>query len=498
MGFWDDLKSKFKKKLFPAKNTEEEIEELPFYVPINQGTLETAKDNSEKLTSEIEFSHDVDGIEDSLFEDCGFVVMVTNATERPIPRNNEPRIDREAQANQPFDLQDYIDNIHPSIKDLVYVEKQRPTDWEDEDPGAIYLNLKVRQPEKYDHTASLGYYPSYTHISPGQRFLYLKFLSNPFSEDEQGEKYEIGYVFMLLYSLERRLYDGDYLSAFDVIDKLMDIYDHPSFRYYANRAIFFTCVNRGDDEPLKKLICKHGCDKLSFSLYSFLYLKRVLCEKFTVTDFYQNKKYFGEEGAFTSKKEDEYIESLRNKMILVFGSDEIDLEVLYEDALLLPRKSHEYCYENAMLRERKIEIVDMEGVPIFRDGCIFCLQEANKDFKKPKWSKPTISKEHEIYKHHGCQLDEYEELFYRMLVEYSESKTDYTIKDVYLKRIGENIIEFGLSYHTLGRINFVGAEKKVSVMNGRKQEWIGKESVYEALEIIPIWVDAAIGRELRR
>ena len=62
----------------------------------------------------------------------------------------------------------------------------------------IPRKLKVSNTENYDH---IGYWPSYSELNPGQRGIFLKWLS----EGKNDTTIDIGYVFIYFYGLEYRV-----------------------------------------------------------------------------------------------------------------------------------------------------------------------------------------------------------------------------------------------------------------------------------------------------
>lgn len=74
--------------------------------------------------------------------------------------------------------------------------------YSDEEPSALYTEYKIVKPI----TAVVGkvpHYPRYRALNPHQRYRYIQFLMNPYTETD------IGYCYLLLYCLERRLSEGD-------------------------------------------------------------------------------------------------------------------------------------------------------------------------------------------------------------------------------------------------------------------------------------------------
>ena len=73
-----------------------------------------------------------------------------------------------------------------------------------EEPSAIVMSLPVA--DEADHPANdLGYYPSYSYITPGQRRAYLEWLAKGRTDEDPGCR-ALGYLFLFFYGLERRVF----------------------------------------------------------------------------------------------------------------------------------------------------------------------------------------------------------------------------------------------------------------------------------------------------
>lgn len=122
----------------------------------------------------------------------------------------------------------------------LYVGKSMPgPNTSDNDPALIVPTLRV-DTKRPDYAGdSMGYWPSYSEISPGCRAAYLAWLAGGRSAPQAP----LGYVFLYFYGLERRiLIDAQHSAAaaaevpalLDEIRRLFDIYGHNySFRNYA-------------------------------------------------------------------------------------------------------------------------------------------------------------------------------------------------------------------------------------------------------------------------
>jgi uncharacterized tellurite resistance protein B-like protein len=111
------------------------------------------------------------------------------------------------------------------------------------DPSLIVPSLPVdlRRPDV--HGESMGYWPSYSQISPAARGAYLRWLAGGRTDPHAY----IGYVFLYFYGIERRLLvdskrtplaEAEHAAMINEVRRLLSIYHHNgSFRGYAQRLL---------------------------------------------------------------------------------------------------------------------------------------------------------------------------------------------------------------------------------------------------------------------
>jgi hypothetical protein len=116
-----------------------------------------------------------------------------------------------------------------------------------DEPSLIYIGLPTDKPADESVIPRPPYFPSYRELTPEQRWIYAKLLTNPYNTD-----IDIGYVFILYYGLERHLLQGDFHSAFNVILKLRDVHKNKSFQSYSGNALVLTSLikNKGEYIPI--------------------------------------------------------------------------------------------------------------------------------------------------------------------------------------------------------------------------------------------------------
>jgi hypothetical protein len=111
-----------------------------------------------------------------------------------------------------------------------------------DEPSIIYPKLPISVPSDINKVERLPYFPTYVGLTPEQRWVYHKYLSNPYDPD-----IDLGYVFILYYGLERHLISGNLDEAFHVVLKMRDVYNNKSFQSYSANALITSLIfQRGD------------------------------------------------------------------------------------------------------------------------------------------------------------------------------------------------------------------------------------------------------------
>lgn len=144
---------------------------------------------------------------------------------------------------------------------------------EENEPSAIDLSLPLDlSPTENDQTADIGYYPSYERLTPKQRTVYLRWLS------DISKSVPVGYVFIFYYGLERFLFTEKYEAALDMINRLRLFHSNNSLLGYSADAMLVGCLlhNRPD------LIGMIDTSKTSTELY--LYIKGYLAGGLSASD----------------------------------------------------------------------------------------------------------------------------------------------------------------------------------------------------------------------
>jgi len=155
--------------------------------------------------------------------------------------------------------------IHDDLRDLIWIADGKYKNYEqsqdnnnsidingfritisfmnEEEPSLIYTNQKINPTQRIEDIATPPYYPTYSGLTPEQKWVYLNLLANPYNP-----AIDIGFVFILYYGLERHLLLGNFEKAIDVLLKLRDVHTNKSFQSYSANAIILSCMyhKRGD------------------------------------------------------------------------------------------------------------------------------------------------------------------------------------------------------------------------------------------------------------
>lgn len=181
----------------------------------------------------------------------------------------KPEAGVEAFSELPF-------TIPPDVLSLLWI-KNGPlcncTSAQEKEPSAIDLTLPLDlSPSAEDLIADIGYYPSYERLTPKQRTVYLRWLS------DISKSVPVGYVFIFYYGLERFLFTEKYEAALDMINRLRQFHSNHSLLGYSADAMLVGCLlhNRPD------LIGMIDTSKTSTELY--LYIKGYLVGGLSASD----------------------------------------------------------------------------------------------------------------------------------------------------------------------------------------------------------------------
>lgn len=186
------------------------------------------------------------------------------------------------------------------------------------EPSAIGIGDAIRCPYSPDKIERPPYFPSYERLSPEQRWIYLNWLRNIDAE------VNIGYVFIFYYGLERHLFFGDYMAAFDMIVRLRKVHKNGSFAGYSSSAVIAACLFRNRPDLFIRFL--NGLEEIKDEDVNSLYLlaKRALGLDLDSSEImllaqevgFSNRRYLdGEKEMFRSELEKVIFRTLGKKTL---------------------------------------------------------------------------------------------------------------------------------------------------------------------------------------
>ena len=381
-------------------------------------------------------------------------------------------------------LPDLVLSVHPDIKDLLWIENGPYKNWEDkvntdyievmgviiqfafgrEEPSLINLDapismdnlLKVEPPQ---------YYPSYKQLTPQQRGVYWNFLKNPFSGN-----YDISYVFILYYGLERHLYQGNYEQAVNIILRLRKVYNNKSFQTYSGNAIVLTSLARKRPDFILRLYEERDNNiDSSLSIDMLMLCKLGLKEALFPKDLMMSPRAFG----FTNTK---YMKQYPELYMEALSKITIEDPILINDYITenefhaLEKKSVP-IYANYSLDNRYIEIPSITGHKGLSEKVKNELKRANEIVKDYIKRQGMIVKTDEVKTSNPKKQKEFDEKREREVLHALENADGYVGKHFAL--IG--VYEFYYSYRDVSPDNLNLSEKyakeDISILDMVKDEF---------------------------
>lgn len=313
-------------------------------------------------------------------------------------------------------------HVHPDIQDLLWIAdgpRKNYTPKEDEDvfesngirivyspfsiqePSLISMKLPVKIDANPAQVDRPPYFPSYSQLTAAQRGVYWKFLSDPYNH-----QFDIGYVFILYYGLERHLLGGDYEKAFDVILKLRDVYENASFQSYSACALILTALIRQQPELAVKFY--QSLDKkyeFNFSSDLYIFCKMGLNQPLTAEDIMRMSKSFEFSNQnYIKKYPDLFLEELQSLMQSSFGCEELDINrFITRTEWNKLRKQAIPIFANVSIRDQSVEIPLIIECFKFKKAVYDLLESAHANVKQrlaemrknstaPKEKKATVEK----------------------------------------------------------------------------------------------------------
>ena len=229
-----------------------------------------------------------------------------------------------------------------------------------EEPSLLFVTKNINKPIDKNKIERPPYFPSYSDLTPEQRWIYLTSLSNPYDSS-----IDISYVFILYYGLERHLIYGNFEKAFDIILNLRDVHNNKSFQKYSGDALVLTCLLHQRSDMVIKFI--NSLDKtfefgFSDDLFLLCYYSfdiPVLAEdimRMTKSFEFTNTNYI-------KKYPDLFRDSLRETIMTEIGTESVDLKKYITTSEL----SKSELYEVSIFANTSI-IGETTSIPLLSDN----------------------------------------------------------------------------------------------------------------------------------
>ena len=264
-----------------------------------------------------------------------------------------------------------------------------------EEPSLIYTYQKIQKPSDMLKVEKPPYYPDYSNLTPEQKWVYLKLLTNPYNTS-----INIGYLFILYYGLERHLLKGDYEKAFEIILKLRDVHTNASFQSYSASALILSAMlhERGDLvlEFIESLDKEHEF-KFSDNLFLICYYSFDMPIK--SRDIFRMAKSFGFTNMnYIKKYPDIFIDILKTVLLKKYGTDGILLKNIIEVSEISKIKTaKERIFANMSILDEEISVPQLVNSKALKNEIHSLLETAHNSVKvllseKRKAGKPLPKK----------------------------------------------------------------------------------------------------------
>lgn len=394
-------------------------------------------------------------------------------------------------------------SIHPDLIDLIWIGDGKYRNYSDQpkstmtypyegftikvsmfgpnEPSLLYLKYPLEYVQPSEYVERPPYYPFYSELTPKQKYLYWKFLSDPYNPNN-----DIGYVFIFYYGLERHLLYGNFEKAFDIILKLRDIYDNRSFQHYSASALILSTLIHKRAEYTQRFIDSLDKDH-EFQMPGELYFlcKLSLGIPITPLDIMKFHKFFGfSNNRYIKNNTALFLKNLSNNIRYQnAGSELIDSKPYFVKANFsrLPSISLP-IFANISIRDKEVVIPDISHADYFIGNILALLESAHQDTKRELASirkqqkqesnlgetielNPTYTKSHsynnELIKIQSAYYDNLQKIEKQWSVLYNLKAYEGPGADKYIELCRLNIQQF-LDMNERGK-NFEDYETPISV-----------------------------------
>ena len=217
----------------------------------------------------------------------------------------------------------------------------------------------------------IDYFPNYSILTPIQRSTYLEWLK------DITQHFDIGYVFLFFYGLERFMYLTDkFEEAFLMIIKLRKYHKNKSFQKYSSETLIAAAIYKQKWDLLKLLFEIEEIEIGPLSLGAMTTLEMSLtCEQilsFRRKIGFLNDRYI--------KRDNQYFMQMMKKVLLdKYGEDTFPLRKIFlEDS----EKHYMQVALNRSLEQCYIKTYHLFYSNLFKDEIYSVLYEAHQKFKK--------------------------------------------------------------------------------------------------------------------
>ena len=220
-----------------------------------------------------------------------------------------------------------------------------------EEPSMIFTALPIEFPKNIKDVEPPPYYPTYWDLSPLQKGVYIKFLENPYNSD-----FNIGYVFLLYYGLERHLYQGKWEQAAKVVLELRKHHKQKSFQSCSATSIVLSSMQRKNVDMVLDLI--RQSDMKDFPTDIYLLCAYSFDIPITAKDIMRLSRTFNFNNDYYIKKHPELFEEVLKETLNTSRKRDYLLisDCLNSEDIRSYSTNRIKVYSNTSLREIKINI----------------------------------------------------------------------------------------------------------------------------------------------